>query len=151
MSRRSPRGRRAALLTSFLVPIASLAFACAERSRPSPVDPGVGLVVTLVSPSTGDSFHPGSLAVSIHGHDDIGRLNGLGVLLRTSPAGVRVDSVATTFTLTTDTTLVLSIGLPPVTKPGGFELIGFATNATGGDVRTLPTAIVVLPCPSTGC
>ena len=144
------RGRRAAHLMSLLV-LTALGTACEERSRPSPADPGVGLDVVLTSPHTGDSFRPGSLPVSVRGHDGIGRLHTLGVVLRTSPAGTRVDSVARTFSLTTDTTLVLHVQLPPVTSPGGFELVGFAVNVTGGDARTPPIGIVVLPCPATGC
>ena len=150
MSRRSPRRRRAARLTSLLV-LPALLTACAERSRPSPVDPGFGLQVALVSPSTGDSFRPGSLPVSVRGHDAIGRLSTLGVVLRTSPAGTRVDSVATSFSLTTDTTVVLHVQLPRVTNPGGYDLVAFATNLTGGDARSLPIGIVVLPCPASGC
>ncbi len=150
MRRRSPGRWLVARLTSLLA-LSALLSACTERSRPSPVDPGVGLTVAVVSPSTGDSFHPGILGVSVRGHDTFGRLRTLGVVLRSSPAGATVDSVARSFSLTTDTTIVLDVQLPHVTTAGGFEVLGFAANLTGGGASTLPIGIVVLPCPATGC
>lgn len=125
--------------------------ACAERSRPSLVEPGTGLSVVILSPSTGDSFRPGEIPVAIRGHDTIGRLSALGVVLRASPSGTRLDSVRTAFPITTDTTVVIPVQLPRSSTPLGYELTAFATNITGGSARSTATGIVVLPCPATGC
>lgn len=152
MPRRSGGTRPGGARLTWLLPLVlAFAAACNERSRPSPAEPGVGLDVVVVSPSGGGSFHPGALSVSVRGHDAVGRLSGLGVILRTSGEGAQVDSTATAFASRTDTTVVLHVQLPHVVQHQAFELVAFATDDTGGQVLGIPVDILVLPCPATGC
>lgn len=150
MRLKSPHPRRLASAGMRLLAFCAVV-ACAERSRPSLVEPGTGLSVVILSPSSGDSFRPGELPVSIRGHDTIGRLSTLGVVVRTSPAGTRVDSVRTAFPITTDTTVVVQVQLPRGATPLAYELTAFAANITGGSATSTATGIVVLPCPAGGC
>lgn len=154
MRRRPPHfGRRRRFLEVLsLFAFAFCVGACADRERPSPVDPGAGMTVDVTSPDDGESVRPGPLDVTIHAHDAVGRLDGLGVAVRTAPApGNFVDSQVVHFSARTDTTLTIRVQIPKVNNPVGMELRAFALNATGGVTRTGARALIVIPCPSTGC
>ena len=124
---------------------------CTDRPRPSPLDPALGLTVEIVSPFDGSSVLPTFVNVSVHGHDAVGRLDGLAVLVRRAPESTFVDSVAVHFQPTDDKTSTLRVQIPNLNKAYGLNLFGIALNATGGVTRTPARAVAALPCPTSGC
>ncbi len=125
--------------------LASLA-GCGERARPTPMDPGLGMSVEVVDPAGDETIHPGALDVTVHGNDPIGRLNALGVVVRTAPApGSFVDSVVVHFPARIDNTVTVTVQIPRITKPAGMELRGLALNITGGASITGVRALTVIP------
>lgn len=124
---------------------------CTDRPRPSPLDPALGLTVEIVSPSDGSSVYPPAINVSVHGHDAVGRLDGLAVLVRRAPEGTFVDSVAIHFQPTDDKTAKLRVQIQNLNKAYGLSLYGIALNATGGATRTNARTLAALACPASGC
>ena len=124
---------------------------CTDRPRPSPLDPALGLTVEIVSPFDGASVLPTFFNVSVHGHDAVGRLDGLAVLVRRAPEGTFVDSEAVHFQPTDDKTATLRVQIPNLNKTYGLNLFGIALNATGGVTRTTARALAALACPASGC
>lgn len=144
--------RSCCLLTWVAVALASAAWGCTDRERPTPVDPSGGLSVDVLVPTDNQSFHPGPLDIRVHGHDLVGRLTALGAVLQSAaiPGGF-ADSAFIHFPPTADTTVTVRILLPFVTQPVGIELRGEAQNALGGSTLTGLHAINLLPCPINGC